>query len=88
MGSLPNLHELEEIEHRREKRREREHREQLREQRARDSSRERERMALFAQRKVSERRVGCFLFFIEVIRKQIIWFTFINQMMNVVYKLY
>ncbi|XP_054087569.1 uncharacterized protein LOC105215205 [Zeugodacus cucurbitae] len=51
MGSLPNLHELEEIERRREKRREREQREQLREQRARDSSRERERMALFAQRK-------------------------------------
>lgn len=53
MGSLPNLHELEEIERRREKRREREQREQMREQRARDSSRERERMALFAQRKVS-----------------------------------
>ncbi|XP_017477783.1 PREDICTED: uncharacterized protein LOC108367635 isoform X1 [Rhagoletis zephyria] len=53
MGSLPNLHELEEIERRREKRREREQREQLREQRARDSSRERERMALFAQRKQS-----------------------------------
>ena len=62
MGSLPNLHELEEIERRREKRREREQREQLREQRARDSSRERERMALFAQRKVSVKR-GVFIFY-------------------------
>lgn len=47
MGSLPNLHELEQIERRREKRREREMREQL----AREASRERER---FSQKKVSE----------------------------------
>uniref|UniRef100_A0A1B0G579 Uncharacterized protein n=1 Tax=Glossina morsitans morsitans TaxID=37546 RepID=A0A1B0G579_GLOMM len=44
MGSLPNLHELEQIERRREKRREREMREQL----AREASRERER---FSQKK-------------------------------------
>ena len=56
MGSLPNLHELEEIERKRELRQEREHRELLREQReqqARDNSRERERMAMFSHRKVS-----------------------------------
>lgn len=46
MGSLPNLHELEQIERKREKRREREMREQL----AREVSRERERLN---QRKVS-----------------------------------
>ncbi|XP_046803468.1 uncharacterized protein LOC111685935 isoform X1 [Lucilia cuprina] len=40
MGSLPNLHELEQIERKREKRREREMREQL----AREASRERERL--------------------------------------------
>uniref|UniRef100_A0A1I8NW15 Calponin-homology (CH) domain-containing protein n=1 Tax=Stomoxys calcitrans TaxID=35570 RepID=A0A1I8NW15_STOCA len=40
MGSLPNLHELEQLERKREKRREREMREQL----AREASRERERM--------------------------------------------
>uniref|UniRef100_A0A1B0BFV0 Protein unc-93 homolog A n=1 Tax=Glossina palpalis gambiensis TaxID=67801 RepID=A0A1B0BFV0_9MUSC len=44
MGSLPNLHELEQIERRRDKRREREMREQL----ARETSRERER---FSQKK-------------------------------------
>ncbi|KAH8294468.1 hypothetical protein KR018_009870 [Drosophila ironensis] len=46
MGSLPNLHELEEAEHKREKRREYE---LLLEQRARDTSRERERLSAFAQ---------------------------------------
>lgn len=51
MGSLPNLHELEEAERKREKRREYE---LLLEQRARDTSRERERLSIFAQqRKVS-----------------------------------
>jgi len=51
MGSLPNLHELEEAERKREKRREYE---LLLEQRARDTSRERERLSAFAQqRKVS-----------------------------------
>jgi len=53
MGSLPNLHELEEAERKREKRREYE---LLLEQRTRDTSRERERLSLFAQqRKVSDR---------------------------------
>ncbi|XP_017045961.1 UNC93-like protein isoform X2 [Drosophila ficusphila] len=51
MGSLPNLHELEEAERKREKRREYE---LLLEQRARDTSRERERLSAFArQRKQS-----------------------------------
>lgn len=51
MGSLPNLHELEEAERKREKRREYE---LLLEQRARDTSRECERLSVFAQqRKVS-----------------------------------
>ena len=49
MGSLPNLHELEQIERKREKRREREMREQL----AREVTRERERMI---QRKVSGKK--------------------------------
>ncbi|KAH8416512.1 hypothetical protein KR222_006915 [Zaprionus bogoriensis] len=48
MGSLPNLHELEEAERKREKRREYE---LLLEQRARDTSRERERLSIFAQQR-------------------------------------
>ncbi|XP_017064214.2 UNC93-like protein isoform X2 [Drosophila eugracilis] len=48
MGSLPNLHELEEVERKREKRREYE---LLLEQRARDTSRERERLSAFAQQR-------------------------------------
>jgi len=48
MGSLPNLHELEEAERKREKRREYE---LLLEQRARDTSRERERLSAFAQQR-------------------------------------
>ncbi|XP_030568311.1 protein unc-93 homolog A [Drosophila novamexicana] len=48
MGSLPNLHELEEAERKREKRREYE---LLLEQRARDTSRERERLSQFAQQR-------------------------------------
>ncbi|XP_030379378.1 UNC93-like protein [Scaptodrosophila lebanonensis] len=48
MGSLPNLHELEEAERKREKRREYE---LLLEQRARDTSRERERLSMFAQQR-------------------------------------
>ncbi|ALC49530.1 CG3078 [Drosophila busckii] len=48
MGSLPNLHELEEVERRREKRREYA---LLLEERARDTSRERERLSLFAQQR-------------------------------------
>lgn len=48
MGSLPNLHELEEAERKREKRREYE---LLLEQRTRDTSRERERLSLFAQQR-------------------------------------
>ncbi|XP_001355237.2 protein unc-93 homolog A [Drosophila pseudoobscura] len=48
MGSLPNLHELEAAERKREKRREYE---LLLEQRARDTSRERERLSLFAQQR-------------------------------------
>ncbi|EDW04784.1 GH22618 [Drosophila grimshawi] len=48
MGSLPNLHELEAAERKREKRREYE---LLLEQRARDTSRERERLSIFAQQR-------------------------------------
>ncbi|BFG02911.1 UNC93-like protein [Drosophila madeirensis] len=48
MGSLPNLHELEAAERKREKRREYE---LLLEQRARDTSRERERLSAFAQQR-------------------------------------
>ena len=72
MGSLPNLHELEQIERKREKRREREMREQL----AREASRERERMI---QRKVSGAKSKVFFFilfyvkpnFIAKVRKEI-----------------
>ncbi|KAH8386915.1 hypothetical protein KR093_003461 [Drosophila rubida] len=48
MGSLPNLHELEEEERKREKRREYE---LLLEQRVLDTSRERERLSMFAQQR-------------------------------------
>ncbi|XP_016982366.1 protein unc-93 homolog A isoform X3 [Drosophila rhopaloa] len=58
MGSLPNLHELEEAERKREKRREYE---LLLEQRARDTSRERERLSAFAQQRKQQSSYNAYI---------------------------